>query len=115
MASMIDNSRVSIVLINIIIRIEKETPLTENVKWDGVAFLVKKRTVVPLLVDLSGGIDHNTGIEKAQGDELKGVRQVMKFLKIKKAEGSQLPRPMANLSVMWDKQKMFNSLLKYLL
>ncbi|CEP07565.1 hypothetical protein [Parasitella parasitica] len=71
--------------------IEKQTPLTGDVKWDGVAFLVKKKSVIPLLVELSGGIDHNSGTEKAQGDEEKMILQLIKLLKIKKAEGSDLP------------------------
>ncbi|KAI8638718.1 hypothetical protein BD408DRAFT_453497 [Parasitella parasitica] len=43
--------------------IEKQTPLTGDVKWDGVAFLVKKKSVIPLLVELSGGIDHNSDLK----------------------------------------------------
>ncbi|KAG2194319.1 hypothetical protein INT47_000246 [Mucor saturninus] len=49
------------------------------------------QSVIPLLVELSGGIDHNSGTEKAQGDEEKMIRQLIKLLKIKKAEGSDLP------------------------
>ncbi|GAN11061.1 hypothetical protein MAM1_0461c10615 [Mucor ambiguus] len=49
------------------------------------------QSVMPLLVELSGGIDHNSGTEKAQGDEEKMIRQLIKLLKIKKAEGSDLP------------------------
>ncbi|RCH83843.1 hypothetical protein CU098_009374, partial [Rhizopus stolonifer] len=71
-------------------RIEKQKPLTGDVKWDGVAFLVKKKSVIPVLVELSGGIDHNSGTEKAQDDEEKMIRQSIKLLKIKKAEGSDL-------------------------
>lgn len=66
--------------------------MTGDIKWDGVAFLVKKKSVIPLLVELSGGIDFNSGNEKAQSDEEKVIRQLIKLLKIKKAEGSHLPQ-----------------------
>ncbi|KAL7312716.1 hypothetical protein PS15m_008448 [Mucor circinelloides] len=71
--------------------IEKQTPLTGDVKWDGVAFLIKNKLVTPLFVELSGGIDCNSGAEKARGDEEKMIRQLIKLLKLKKAEGSDLP------------------------
>ncbi|GAA5815242.1 hypothetical protein MFLAVUS_008748 [Mucor flavus] len=70
---------------------QKQTPSTGDVKWDDVAFLVKNKLVVPLLVELSGGIDRNSSTEKAQGDEEKMIRKLIKLLKIKKAEGLDLP------------------------
>ncbi|KAG1056291.1 hypothetical protein G6F43_001815 [Rhizopus delemar] len=71
--------------------IEKQTSLTGDVKWDGVAFLIKNKFVIPLFVELSGGINCNSGAEKARGDEEKMIRQLIKLLKLKKAEGSELP------------------------
>lgn len=65
--------------------------MTGDVKWDGVAFLVKNRLVTPLFVELSGGINHNNGAEKARSDEEKLIQQLLKLLKLKKAEGSELP------------------------
>ncbi|EIE75311.1 hypothetical protein RO3G_00015 [Rhizopus delemar RA 99-880] len=38
--------------------IEKQTSLTGDVKWDGVAFLIKNKFVIPLFVELSGGINY---------------------------------------------------------
>lgn len=72
-------------------RIEKQTSLTGDVKWDGVAFLIKNKLVTPLFVELSGGINCNSGAEKARGDEEKMICQLIKLLKLKKAEGSEIP------------------------
>ncbi|KAG1136391.1 hypothetical protein G6F37_012277 [Rhizopus arrhizus] len=47
--------------------------------------------VTPLFVELSGGIYCNSSTEKARGDEEKMIRQLIKLLKLKKAEGSDLP------------------------
>lgn len=65
--------------------------MTGDVKWDGVAFLVKNKSVEPLLVELSGGIGFKSGPEKARNDEEKMIRQVIKLLQIKKSEGTDLP------------------------
>ncbi|KAI8081102.1 hypothetical protein BDF21DRAFT_339207 [Thamnidium elegans] len=39
--------------------VEKQAPLTGDVKWDGIAFLVKNKLVTPLFIELSSGIDFN--------------------------------------------------------
>ncbi|KAI7900772.1 uncharacterized protein BX663DRAFT_516468 [Cokeromyces recurvatus] len=71
--------------------VEKQAPLTGNIKWDGVAFLVKNKLVTPLFIELSGGINSNSGAEKAGSDEEKLIQQLLKLLKLKKAEGYELP------------------------
>lgn len=58
--------------------------------WSGI-FDKKNKFVTPLFVELSGGINCNNGAEKARGDEEKMIRQIIKLLKLKKAEGSELP------------------------
>ncbi|KAI7861270.1 hypothetical protein BDF14DRAFT_1739399, partial [Spinellus fusiger] len=72
-------------------RIEKQTLLTSNVKWDGVAFLVKNKLVTPLFIELSGGTSLNNSAEKARSDEEKIIKQLVKLLKLKGAEGCGLP------------------------
>ncbi|KAG2231475.1 hypothetical protein INT48_008803 [Thamnidium elegans] len=70
--------------------VEKQAPLTGDVKWDGIAFLVKNKLVTPLFIELSSGIDFNSGHEKARSDEEKLLQQILRLLKLKKAEGSNL-------------------------
>lgn len=65
--------------------------MTGDTKWDGIAFLVKNKLVTPLFVELSGGINFNSGVEKARTDEEKIVRQLIKLLQLKKAEGCVRP------------------------
>ena len=57
-------------------------------RWN---FNPKNKSVTPLFVEPSGGIDCNSNTEKARGDEEKMIRQLIKLLKLKKAEGSDLP------------------------
>lgn len=67
-------------------RLEKQSPLTGNVKWDGVAFVVNNKLLALLFVELSGWIDFNSGPEKGRSDEEKMLQQFVKLLKIRKAE-----------------------------
>ncbi|ORE07703.1 hypothetical protein BCV72DRAFT_325611 [Rhizopus microsporus var. microsporus] len=67
-------------------RVERQARSTGNVKWDGVAFLVKNKKITPFFVELSGGIDFNSGADKEIGDEEKLIKHFIKTLKVKKAE-----------------------------
>ncbi|ORE09461.1 hypothetical protein BCV72DRAFT_192114, partial [Rhizopus microsporus var. microsporus] len=60
--------------------------LIGNVKWDEVAFVVNKKSLTLLFVELSSGIDFNSGLEKRRSDEEKMLQQFVKLLKIKKAK-----------------------------
>lgn len=72
-------------------RVERQARSTGNVKWDGIAFQVKNKKITPLFVELSGGIDFNSGTEKEKGDEEKLIKHFIKTLKVKKAEGIEIP------------------------
>ncbi|KAI8058848.1 hypothetical protein BDF21DRAFT_348756 [Thamnidium elegans] len=39
--------------------VEKNASATGNIKWDGVVFVVGNKTVTPMFVELSGGINFN--------------------------------------------------------
>ncbi|RCH89314.1 hypothetical protein CU098_009211, partial [Rhizopus stolonifer] len=71
--------------------VEKQAPSTGETKWDGIAFQVNKKSVTPLFVELSGGIDFNNGPGKAKSDEKKMLKQFIDLLKIRKAEGDESP------------------------
>ncbi|KAI9255859.1 hypothetical protein EDC94DRAFT_616963 [Helicostylum pulchrum] len=71
--------------------VERQARSTGNVKWDGIAFQVKNKKITPLFVELSGGIDFNSGTEKEKGDEEKLIKHFIKTLKVKKAEGIEIP------------------------
>lgn len=66
--------------------------MTGDVKRNGVAFMVINSKVTPLFVELSGRIRFNNGAERARSDKEKLVKQFVKLLKLKKIEGSKLPR-----------------------
>ncbi|KAG1149209.1 hypothetical protein G6F37_005797 [Rhizopus arrhizus] len=78
-------------MIELICNIERQARSTGNVKWDGTAFLVKNEKITPLFVELSGGIDFNSGADKEKDDEEKLVKHFIKTLKVKKAEGIEIP------------------------
>ncbi|KAL9545627.1 hypothetical protein MBANPS3_007059 [Mucor bainieri] len=71
--------------------IEKQAPRTGNVKWDGIAFHVKSKLITPLFVELSGGVDVNSGESKAISDELKMVQQFVPLLRCQSALGEDSP------------------------
>ncbi|CAO3661461.1 unnamed protein product [Rhizopus microsporus] len=54
--------------------------------------MVINSKVTPLFVELSGRIRFNNGAERARSDKEKLVKQFVKLLKLKKIEGSKLPR-----------------------
>lgn len=60
-------------------------------KWGGAAFLVNNKKITPLFVELSGEINFNSSPDKERGDEEKIIKQFVKILKIKKAEGTEIP------------------------
>lgn len=43
---------------------EKTASATGNTKWDGVVFVVENKTVTPMFVKLSGGINFNNTDKK---------------------------------------------------
>ncbi|KAI9273259.1 hypothetical protein EDC94DRAFT_511162, partial [Helicostylum pulchrum] len=72
-------------------RVEKLAGSIGNTKWDGLAFVVDNKTVVPLFVELSGGICFNNTVSKEISDEEKLVKHFINLLEIKKAEGVNNP------------------------
>lgn len=74
-----------------IYRVEKNASATGNIKWDGVVFVLGNKTVAPMFVELSGGINFNSTDKKETDDEKKLVEQFIKLLKIQKAEGVGTP------------------------
>jgi hypothetical protein len=52
---------------------------------------VNNKKVTPLFVELSGGIDFNSSPDKERSDEEKIIKQFVKILKVKKAEGAEVP------------------------
>ncbi|ORE05670.1 hypothetical protein BCV72DRAFT_135282 [Rhizopus microsporus var. microsporus] len=56
-------------------RVEKQASSTRNVKWDGAAFLVNNKKVIPLFVELSGRINFNSSPDKERSDEGKIIKQ----------------------------------------
>ncbi|CAO3693364.1 hypothetical protein CU097_002620 [Rhizopus azygosporus] len=71
--------------------VEKTASATGNTKWDGVVFVVENKTVTPMFVELSGGINFNSTDKKETDDEKKLVEQFIKLLKIQNAEGVETP------------------------
>ncbi|GAA5797078.1 hypothetical protein HPULCUR_002457 [Helicostylum pulchrum] len=71
--------------------VEKLAGSIGNTKWDGLAFVVDNKTVVPLFVELSGGICFNNTVSKEISDEEKLVKHFINLLEIKKAEGVNNP------------------------
>ncbi|KAI9469008.1 MAG: hypothetical protein EXX96DRAFT_532777 [Benjaminiella poitrasii] len=55
--------------------IEKNASDTGNIKWDGVVFVVGNKTMTPMFVKLSGGINFNSTDKKETDDEKKLVEQ----------------------------------------
>jgi hypothetical protein len=49
-------------------RVEKTTSATGNIKWGGVVFAVENKTVTPMFVELSGGINLNNTDKKESDD-----------------------------------------------
>ncbi|RCH81819.1 hypothetical protein CU098_007782 [Rhizopus stolonifer] len=47
--------------------------------------------ITPLFVELSGSIDFNSGAVKEKGNEEKLIKHFIKTLKVKKAEGNEIP------------------------
>lgn len=74
-----------------IYRVEKTTGATGNTKRDGVLFVVQNKTITPMFVELSGGIDFNSTEKKETDDEEKLIEQFINLLKIQKAEGVETP------------------------
>lgn len=74
-----------------IYRVEKNASATGNIKWDGIVFVVGNKTVTPMFVELSGGINFNSTDKKETDDEKKLVEKFIKLLKIQKAEGVETP------------------------
>lgn len=76
-------------------RLERETEFTGKSKWDGVGFSVKNRKLVPLLIEFSGGIQHNCTMTKKIDDEnklIKGMKTILEYTQATFAEGN-LPLP----------------------
>ncbi|KAI8878233.1 hypothetical protein K501DRAFT_196347, partial [Backusella circina FSU 941] len=61
--------------------VERQAPLTGAVRWDGVAVLVISKLVTPLFVEFLGGVNCNSGAEKAQSDEEKMILRLTNLLK----------------------------------
>lgn len=51
------------------IGLKKTASAPGNTKWDGVLFKVENKTVTPVFVELSGGINFNTTDKKEIDDE----------------------------------------------
>lgn len=62
-------------------RIEIETLLTQNTKWDGVGFrATSNKGLGYCLVEFSGGIKKNCSQDKARGDEKKIEKGTVNFI-----------------------------------